>query len=96
MVARLVVDTPELKERAAGMGIKDPGRIYTAGDLAPGNQITFVACGVTEGTLLRGVRFFGEGYRTHALVMTSHPNSVRFIDTVHLSQKPGPRGVRLY
>jgi fructose-1,6-bisphosphatase class II len=96
MVARLVVDTPELKERVAGMGIKDPGRIYTAGDLAPGNQIIFVACGVTEGTLLRGVRFFGEGYRTHALVMTSHPNSVRFIDTVHLSHKPGPRGVRLY
>jgi fructose-1,6-bisphosphatase II len=96
MVARLVVDTPELQERVAGMGIKDPGRIYTAGDLAPGNQIIFVACGVTEGTLLRGVRFFGEGYRTHALVMTSHPNSVRFIDTVHLSHKPGPRGVRLY
>jgi hypothetical protein len=96
MVARLVVDTPELKERVAGMGIKDPGRIYTAGDLAPGNQITFVACGVTEGALLRGVRFFGEGHRTHTLVMTSHPNSVRFIDTVHLSQKPGPRGVRLY
>jgi fructose-1,6-bisphosphatase II len=96
MVARLVVDTPELKERAAGMGIKDPARIYTAGDLAPGNQITFVACGVTEGALLRGVRFFGEGYRTHSLVMTSQPNSVRFIDTVHLSQKPGPRGVRLY
>jgi fructose-1,6-bisphosphatase II len=96
MVARLVVDTPELKERVAGMGIKDPGRIYTAGDLAPGNQITFVACGVTEGALLRGVRFFGEGYRTHSLVMTSQPNSVRFIDTVHLSQKPGPRGVRLY
>jgi fructose-1,6-bisphosphatase class II len=96
MVARLVVDTPELKERVAGMGIKDPGRIYTAGDLAPGNQITFVACGVTEGALLRGVRFFGEGYRTHALLMNSQPNSVRFIDTVHLSQKPGPRGVRLY
>ena len=96
MVARLVVDTPELKERVAGMGIKDPRRIYTAGDLAPGNQITFVACGVTDGALLRGVRFFGEGYRTHALVMASQPNSVRFIDTVHLSQRPGPRGVRLY
>jgi fructose-1,6-bisphosphatase class II len=96
MVARLVVDTPELKERVARMGIKDPDRIYTAGDLAPGNQIIFVACGVTEGALLRGVRFFGEGYRTHALVMTSQPNNVRFVDTVHLSQRPGPRGVRLY
>jgi fructose-1,6-bisphosphatase class II len=96
MVGRLVVDTPELKERVAGMGIKDPDRIYTAGDLAPGNQITFVACGVTEGALLRGVRFFGEGHRTHTLVMNSQPTSVRFIDTVHLSRRPGPRGVRLY
>jgi hypothetical protein len=29
-------------------------------------------------------------------VMTSNPNNVRFIDTVHLARKPGPRGIRLY
>jgi fructose-1,6-bisphosphatase/sedoheptulose 1,7-bisphosphatase-like protein len=46
--------------------------------------------------LLRGVRFFGEGHRTHTLVMTSSANSVRFIDTVHMDRHPGPRGVRLY
>jgi len=96
MVARLVVDTPELEERVAKMGIKNPRRVYTAGDLAPGNHIIFAACGVTDGALLRGVRFFGEGHRTHTLLMTSANNSVKFIDAVHLDRAPGPRGVRLY
>ena len=96
MVARLVIDTPELEERIARMGIKNPERIYTAGDLAMGTHIIFAACGVTDGALLRGVRFFGEGYRTHTLLMTSANNSVRFIDAVHMTRKPGPRGVRLY
>jgi fructose-1,6-bisphosphatase/sedoheptulose 1,7-bisphosphatase-like protein len=96
MVGRLVIDTPELEERVARMGIKNPNRIYTAGDLAMGTHIIFAACGVTEGALLRGVRFFGEGYRTHTLLMTSSHNSVRFIDAVHMTRKPGPRGVRLY
>src|SRR5260370_27042897 len=65
MVGRLVINTPELEERVAKMGIKNPKRIYTAGDLAVGSHIIFAACGVTDGALLRGVRFFGEGYRTH-------------------------------
>lgn len=96
MVGRLVIDTPELEERVARMGIKNPKRIYTAGDLAMGTHIIFAASGVTDGALLRGVRFFGEGYRTHTLLMTSSSNSVRFIDAVHMTRKPGPRGVRLY
>ncbi len=96
MVGRLVVDRPELEERMQRMGIRDPHRVYRAEDLAPGNQIIFVACGVTAGALLNGVRFFGNGYRTHSIVMTMHPNKVRFIDTVHMSQEPGPRGIRLY
>ena len=96
MVGRLVIDTPELEERVLRMGIKNPHRIYTAGDLAMGSHIVFAACGVTDGALLRGVRFFGEGFRTHTLVMTSGNNTVQFIDAVHMHRKPGPRGVRLY
>lgn len=94
MVGRLVAANPEQEERMARMGITDPKKVYRAEDLAPGKQITFVACGVTPGSLLQGVRFFGDGYRTHSVVMTS--NKVRFIDTVHATRKPGPRGVRLY
>jgi fructose-1,6-bisphosphatase II len=96
MVARLVVNTPELEERVAKMGIKDPKRIYTAKDLAPGHQIVFAACGVTDGALLKGVRFFGEGARTHTLVMSYASKKVQFVDTVHMFREPGRRGVRLY
>ncbi len=96
MVARLQVNTPELEARVEKMGITDPKRVYTARDLAPGQQIIFVACGVTEGALLHGVRFFGDGCRTHALAMTYETRQVRFLDTVHMFQEPGRRGVRLY
>lgn len=96
MQARLVIDSPELERRVLDMGVKDPHRIYRARDLAPGQNIVFASCGVTKGTLLEGVRFFGGGYRTHSLVMTRMPNMVRFLDTVHMDRPPGPRGVRLH
>jgi fructose-1,6-bisphosphatase/sedoheptulose 1,7-bisphosphatase-like protein len=96
MVGRLVVDNADLERRMLRMGISDPHRVYRAEDLAPGKQIIFTACGVTPGSLLQGVRFFGDGYRTHSLVMTLDPNNVSFRDTVHMTRKPGPRGIRLY
>jgi fructose-1,6-bisphosphatase class II len=96
MQARLVIDSPELEQRVLAMGIKDPHRIYRARDLAPGQQLVFAACGVTKGTLLEGVRFFGGGCRTHSLVLTRTPNLVRFLDTVVMDRPPGPRGVRLH
>lgn len=96
MVGRLVVHGLEMEERMDRMGIRDSKRVYSAEDLAPGNQIIFTACGVTDGALLHGVRFFGDGYRTHSIVMTMASNKVRFLDTVHMTRKPGPRGIRLY
>lgn len=96
MMARLVVDKPELEERIQAMGIKDPRKIYTPRDLAPGKELIFAASGVTEGPLLQGVQFFGGGSRTHSLVMTSATRQVRFIDTVRLDGPPGPRGIRLF
>jgi fructose-1,6-bisphosphatase II len=96
MVARLVVNTPELEARIERMGIRDGKRVYSARDLAPGEQIVFVAAGVTEGALLHGVRFFGDGCRTHTLAMTYASRQVRFVDTVHMFREPGRLGVRLY
>jgi len=96
MVGRLVVDNKKMERRMKKMGIDDPHKIYRAQDLAPGKKIIFAACGVTPGNLLQGVRFFGYGYRTHSLVMTSQPNTVSFRDTVHLTGKPDRRGVRLF
>jgi len=87
IVARLVLDKPELVERAQKMGVRDPKRVYLTQELAPGRNIIFAATGVTEGNLLRGVRFFGEGNRTQSLVMTMNAAKVRFIDTVHLEKR---------
>ncbi|OFV83059.1 MAG: fructose-bisphosphatase, class II [Acidobacteria bacterium RIFCSPHIGHO2_12_FULL_67_30] len=87
MQGRLVADKPEHRERLAKMGIKDPKRIYSTRDLAPGKNIVFACTGVTNGDLLRGVRFFGEGDRTHSLVMTLEPHNVRFVDAVHLERQ---------
>ena len=87
MQGRLVADKPEQRERLAQMGIKDPKRIYSTRDLAPGKNIVFACTGVTNGDLLRGVRFFGEGDRTHSLVMTLEPRNVRFVDAVHLERR---------
>jgi fructose-1,6-bisphosphatase II len=82
--ARLVVRSPEEEARCKAMGITDVGRIYTAKDLASGDSVIFAATGVTDGDLMKGVRFFGEGTRTSSLVMQSNPARVRFVDTIHL------------
>jgi len=87
IIARLVLDKPELVERAQGMGIRDMKQIYTTPELAPGKNIIFAATGVTDGNLLSGVRFFGEGNRTSSLVMTMNAGKVRFIETVHLERR---------
>ncbi len=82
--ARLVVSKPEHEERCRAMGITDFKRIYTATDLAPGESITFVATGVTDGSLVRGVRYFGPGVRTNSIVMQNQPHQIRFVDTIHV------------
>ena len=82
--ARLVVSTPEHEARCRTMGIDDPKRLYSAADLASGDSIIFVATGVTDGTLMRGVRFFGHGIRTSSIVMQNEPHQIRFIDTIHV------------
>jgi fructose-1,6-bisphosphatase class II len=88
MLGRLVIDKPELEERIARMGIRDGKRIYTAEDLAPGKQLIFAATGVTDGALLKGVRFFGEGTRTTSVIVTLNTGRVRFIESIHLEKKP--------
>ena len=88
MVGRLTGYTPEQAERMKDMGITDPKRVYTAEDLAPGKNIIFAATGVTDGTLLKGVRFFGDGVRTTSLVMKLYKRKVRFIETIHVDKRP--------
>jgi fructose-1,6-bisphosphatase/sedoheptulose 1,7-bisphosphatase-like protein len=82
--ARLVVAKPEDEERCRAMGITDFKKIYRSKDLAPGKNIMFAATGVTDGTLMRGVRFFGDGTRTSSVIMQNQPHQIRFIDSIHV------------
>jgi fructose-1,6-bisphosphatase II len=84
ILARLVVSKPEHEERLAQMGIKDGKKIYDTAELAPGDKLIFAATGVTNGSLLAGVRFFGGGVRTQSVIMSLEQRQVRFIDSVHI------------
>src|SRR5712671_7516173 len=88
ILGRLVVKDEAQVERMQAMGIHDVKRIYTTRELAPGHHLVFAACGVTDGNLLQGVRFTGDGVHTQAIVMTLNPARVRFVDTVHLENRP--------
>src|SRR5712691_8735595 len=83
--ARLVVSTPEHEARCQAMGITDFKKVYRSKDLAPGKNIIFAATGVTDGTLMRGVRFFGDGTRTSSVIMQNEPHQIRFIDSIHVA-----------
>jgi fructose-1,6-bisphosphatase class II len=85
---RLVMTRPADAERMRKMGIADPNRVYRTEDLAPGRGVIFAAAGITEGPLLKAVRFFRDGIRTECLVMTTEPHQVRFIDTIHVESSP--------
>lgn len=90
--ARLVVKTKEDEDRCRKMGITDFNKVYRSADLASAESIIFAATGVTDGTLMRGVRFFGDGVRTSSVVMQTNPHIIRFIDTIHVK---GDRDVRI-
>jgi fructose-1,6-bisphosphatase II / sedoheptulose-1,7-bisphosphatase len=88
ILGRLVVKDDAQKERMQSMGIRDVRRIYNTPELAPGKTLVFAASGVTDGNLLRGVRFTGDGSHTQSIVMNSTPARVRFIETTHLDNRP--------
>ncbi len=71
------------RERLEAMGA-DSERVYHTADLAPGDHLVFSATGITDGELLRGVKFFRGGARTHTVTMGYHSRVVRFSDAIHL------------
>ncbi len=88
--ARLVATDDHQKARLAELGYHDLTRIYRTEDLAPGEQILVSCTGVTDGELLRGVRFFGGGNRTTTLFMSLTRQIIRFVDTIHREQLSTP------
>ena len=82
MQGRLLFRNDDEKARAAKAGITDLNRKYDMNDLAHGD-VMFAATGVTNGTMLRGVRRFAGGAMTHTVVMRSKSGTVRFIEATH-------------
>ena len=82
MQCRLVLDTEEKRERAMKMGITDPRRRYRMEDLVRGDCL-FAATGVTDGSLLSGVKFRKDVIETETVVMRSVTGTVRYIKAQH-------------
>lgn len=81
--ARLAPLNDEQRQRITELGLDQTAdRLMTREDLAPGKNLIFCATGVTDGQLLRGVRFFGGGYRTQTLFMSMSRKIIRFVDTI--------------
>jgi fructose-1,6-bisphosphatase II / sedoheptulose-1,7-bisphosphatase len=82
MQCRLVLDTDERRERAAKMGVIDPRKRYEIEDMVKGDCL-FAATGVTDGAMLRGVRFRKDIIETETVVMRSVTGTVRRILAEH-------------
>ena len=81
-------------EAAHQAGVEDLERLFTIEDLASG-EVIVVATGVSNGDLLRGVRFLADSARTHSLVMCTRCNWVRFVDGIHFFARERREEVRL-
>ncbi len=81
-------------DEAQAAGIEDVTRVFDEEDLAPGDVIV-VATGVSNGDLLRGVRFLADSARTHSLIMCMRCNWVRFTDGIHFFARERREEVRL-
>jgi fructose-1,6-bisphosphatase II / sedoheptulose-1,7-bisphosphatase len=89
MLGRLVFRNDGERARAEKVGITDFNRIYKINDLAKGENVMFAATGVTDGTMLEGVRRFPGGAVTHSVVMRSKSGTIRKIESHHnFNRKP--------
>jgi fructose-1,6-bisphosphatase II len=82
MQGRLRFRNDAERERARTMGLTDLDKVMTAEEMA-GGSVMFAATGVTNGDFLKGVRFTGDGARSHSVVMRSRTGTARYIETVH-------------
>jgi len=88
MQGRLIFRNDDERGRGLRWGISDLNRKYDMMDMAKGD-VMFAATGVTDGTMLRGVRRFQDGGTTHSMVMRSKTGTVRVIEAQHnFARKP--------
>jgi fructose-1,6-bisphosphatase II len=92
--ARMWPRNAQERQQIIDHGIADPDELLTTRDLA-GAPRYVVATGVSDGNLLKGVRYFADGARTHSIVLDLKGNTVRFIDTVHIFSRTLVSAIRL-
>jgi fructose-1,6-bisphosphatase II / sedoheptulose-1,7-bisphosphatase len=83
MLGRLIFRNDDERARAERWGIKDLKKIYTTDDLAKPGNVMFAATGVTDGTMLRGVRRYPGGASTSSIIMRSRSGTVRRVEATH-------------
>lgn len=87
--ARLIYRDETDKQKARDLGITNLDKIYKTEDLAAGEDVMFAVTGITDGDLLKGVRYHGNKATTYSLVMRSKTGTVRYISADHkITQKP--------
>ncbi|MEZ5337972.1 MAG: class II fructose-bisphosphatase [bacterium] len=86
ILARFKPKTEEQTARCLKMGV-DPQKIYNTDELAPGENIVFLASGVTNGDLLRGVDLFGRGARVNSICMAYASSYIQFVDSIHMEDR---------
>lgn len=86
MQTRLWLRNDEERRLASERGL-DIDRVYGLSDLVQSEDTFFVATGITDGELLRGVHYFSDGATTHSLVMRERSGTVRYIESSHRLNK---------
>lgn len=85
---RLVPEDEEQEQRIRKMGITNPRQLLTMDDLVRGDDCIFACTGITDGDLVRGVRFLGDVATTHSVVMRYKTGTIRYVEARHnLSRK---------
>lgn len=83
MQGRFLTRTPSERVKILHLGLQDTHQILTIDDLVPGEEVLFVATGITDGDVLKGVRLSGKGATTHSLAIRCRTGTIRFIQTEH-------------
>jgi fructose-1,6-bisphosphatase II len=83
MQGRFLPRTDAERAKVQRLGLRDVHQTLTIADLVPDCNVLFVATGITDGDVLKGVRLSGKGATTHSLAIRCHTGTVRFIQTEH-------------
>jgi len=82
-MGRFAFRSPEERARAEVMTKCDIDGVLDMECLVNTDEAAFIATGVTDGEMLRGVKYFGQGSRTHSITMENNTGTIRFVETVH-------------